>query len=36
MTLLHGQEEAAFADAGYTGVEQRPEARPGVVSGGWR
>ena len=31
--LLHGQEEEAFGDAGYTGVENRPEARPGVV---WR
>jgi IS5 family transposase len=31
--LLHGQEEEAFGDAGYIGVENRPEARPGVV---WR
>jgi IS5 family transposase len=31
--LLHGQEEEAFGDAGYVGVENRPEARPGVV---WR
>ena len=23
--LLHGQEEEAFADAGYTGAEKRPE-----------
>jgi IS5 family transposase len=30
---LHGEEEEAFGDAGYTGVEKRPEARPGVV---WR
>jgi len=24
-SLLHGQEEAVFADAGYTGVDKRPE-----------
>src|SRR5215211_8765355 len=24
-TVLHGQEEAVFADAGYTGADQRPE-----------
>jgi transposase, IS5 family len=24
-SLLHGQEEAVFADAGYTGAEKRPE-----------
>ena len=23
--LLHGQEEAVFADAGYTGADKRPE-----------
>ena len=30
--LLHGQEEAVFADAGYTGADKRPEraARGGV------
>ena len=31
--LLHGEEEEAFGDAGYIGVEKRPEARPSVV---WR
>jgi IS5 family transposase len=29
--LLHGQEEVAFGDAGYTGVEGRPEARHGAL-----
>ena len=24
-SLLHGQEEAVFADAGYTGADKRPE-----------
>lgn len=24
-SLLHGREEAVFADAGYTGAEKRPE-----------
>jgi IS5 family transposase len=28
--LLHGQETAVFADAGYQGAEKRPDARPGV------
>jgi IS5 family transposase len=25
-TLLHGEEQAAFGDAGYQGVHKRPEA----------
>ena len=29
--LLHGQEEVAFGDAGYIGVERRPEARHGAL-----
>lgn len=29
--LMHGQEEVAFGDAGYTGVEGRPEARHGAL-----
>ena len=28
--LLHGQEAVAFGDAGYQGIEKRPDARPGV------
>lgn len=35
-TLLHGEEKVAHADAGYTGVEKRPEIvaqHPGVE---WR
>ena len=28
--LLHGQETDVFADAGYQGVDKRPDARPGV------
>jgi IS5 family transposase len=31
--LLHGEEEVVFADAGYIGVEKRPEAPPDVE---WR
>ena len=30
--LLHGQEEAVFADAGYTGVDKRPELADREVS----
>ncbi len=29
-SLLHGQETDAFADAGYQGVDKRPDARSGV------
>jgi IS5 family transposase len=29
-SLLHGQETDAFGDAGYQGVDRRPDARPGV------
>ena len=32
-SLLHGQEEVAFGDAGYRGVGKRPDAKPGVT---WR
>jgi IS5 family transposase len=28
--LLHGQESVAFGDAGYQGIEKRPDAKPGV------
>ena len=28
--LLHGRETAAFGDAGYQGIEKRPDARPEV------
>ncbi|MDB5744673.1 MAG: transposase, family protein, partial [Polaromonas sp.] len=28
--LLHGEETAVFADAGYQGASKRPDARPGV------
>lgn len=28
--LLHGHERVAFGDAGYQGIEKRPDARPGV------
>ena len=31
-TVLHGQEEAVFADAGYTGADQRPEHEDRDVS----
>ncbi len=30
-TLLHGQETVAFGDAGYQGVEKRPDARSDVT-----
>ena len=30
-TLLHGQESVAFGDAGYQGVEKRPDARADVT-----
>ncbi|WP_210545600.1 IS5 family transposase [Rhodoferax sp. PAMC 29310] len=30
-TLLHGQETVAFGDAGYQGVEKRPDAKAGVI-----
>ena len=30
-TLLHGQETVAFGDAGYQGVEKRPDAKAGVT-----
>jgi IS5 family transposase len=26
-TLLHGQESIAFGDAGYQGIEKRPDAK---------
>jgi IS5 family transposase len=29
--LLHGQETVAFGDAGYQGVEKRPDAKAGVT-----
>ena len=29
-TLLHGQESIAFGDAGYQGIEKRPDAKSGV------
>ncbi|MDH2239802.1 IS5 family transposase [Pigmentiphaga sp. GD03639] len=32
-SLLHGQEEVVFGDAGYQGADKRPDARPGVT---WR
>ena len=30
-TLLHGEETVAFGDAGYQGVERRPDAKTGVA-----
>jgi IS5 family transposase len=30
-TLLHGQETVAFGDAGYQGIEKRPDAKRGVT-----
>jgi len=30
-TLLHGQETVAFGDAGYQGIERRPDAKAGVT-----
>ncbi len=30
-SLLHGQEEDAYGDAGYQGVDKRPDARKGVA-----
>jgi len=30
-TLLHGQETVAFGDAGYQGIEKRPDAKTGVI-----
>jgi IS5 family transposase len=30
-TLLHGQETVAFGDAGYQGIEKRPDAKTGVT-----
>ena len=30
-TLLHGQEAIAFGDAGYQGIEKRPDAKRGVT-----
>ena len=30
-TLLHGQETVAFGDAGYQGIEKRPDAKPTVT-----
>jgi IS5 family transposase len=29
--LLHGQETVAFADAGYQGIEERPDAKADVT-----
>jgi transposase, IS5 family len=30
-SLLHGEEEAVFADSGYRGADKRPDAKPGVT-----
>ncbi len=30
-TLLHGQQTVAFGDAGYQGIEKRPDAKPDVT-----
>ena len=30
-TLLHGEETVAFGDAGYQGIEKRPDAKTGVI-----
>jgi len=30
--LLHGEEEAAFGDAGYQGIEKRPESAEATVT----
>ncbi|WP_310387030.1 IS5 family transposase, partial [Roseateles sp.] len=30
-SLLHGQEKEAFGDAGYQGIEKRPDAKAGVA-----
>jgi transposase, IS5 family len=30
-SLLHGQEEFGFGDAGYQGVDKRPDAKPDVI-----
>ena len=30
-SLLHGQESVVFADAGYQGIEKRPDAKPEVL-----
>ena len=30
-TLLHGQETVAFGDAGYQGIDKRPDAKTGVI-----
>jgi IS5 family transposase len=30
-SLLHGEEETAFADSGYRGAHKRPDAKPGVT-----
>ena len=30
-SLLHGQEQTVFADAGYQGIEKRPDAKPEVL-----
>ena len=30
-SLLHGQETVVFTDAGYQGVDKRPDAKPGVT-----
>jgi transposase, IS5 family len=30
-SLLHGQESIVFADAGYQGIEKRPDTEPGVL-----
>ena len=30
-SLLHAQETVAFGDAGYRGVEKRPDAREGLT-----
>ncbi len=30
-SLLHGQESVAFGDAGYQGIEKRPDAKPDVT-----
>ena len=30
-SLLHGQEQMVFADAGYQGIGKRPDTKPGVA-----
>ena len=30
-SLLHGQETLGFGDAGYQGLEKRPDAKTGII-----